>query len=550
MFDMSRRSMRAPAVAALVMCLLLVSECSSGSSSTSSKPASTAAPASAGRQPNIVFVLADDLDLASYTDPAKFPKFNSLMTQQGTTFSNYFVTDSLCCPSRSSILRGEYVHNHGVHTNLPPNGGFEQFHALGNESSTIGTWMHAAGYHTGLLGKYLNGYPDTVARTHVPPGWDDWVSPSGGNPYAEYSYQLNDNGKLEHHGTQPADYLVDLLSQKAGHFIGSAPKDKPFFLYVAPYVPHQPATPAPRYANAFPGAQAPRPPSFDQVDPTAPAWLRNRPPLTAPLITTIDNLYRRRLQTMLGVDDMLANVVTSLEKSGQLDNTYIVFSSDNGFHLGEHRLPPGKQTAFEEDIHVPLVVRGPGVPKGKTVDTLAENVDLAPTFAALGHAKVPDFVNGQSLVPAFHGTTASSQRSAVLVEHYADTPDELGARKQRKAQKRQGAQATTAKTSEPDDDASPPVAGLPTSGPTAPVLQAGQVPRVLIPSYAALRTDRYTYVEYTATGERELYDLTTDPFELHNIAATADPALVAGLAKQLNALRTCTGVACRSAGAG
>lgn len=550
MFDMSRRSMRAPAVAALVVCLLLVSECSSGSSSTSSKPASTATPASAGRQPNIVFVLADDLDLASYTDPAKFPKFNSLMTQQGTTFSNYFVTDSLCCPSRSSILRGEYVHNHGVHTNLPPTGGFEQFHALGNESSTIGTWMHAAGYHTGLLGKYLNGYPDTVARTYVPPGWDDWVSPSGGNPYAEYNYQLNDNGALVHHGTQPSDYLVDVLSRKAGDFIGSAPKNKPFFLYVAPYVPHQPATPAPRYANAFPGVQAPRTPSFDQVDPTAPAWLRDRPPLTAPLITTIDKLYRRRLQTMLGVDDMLANVVSSLQKSGQLDNTYIVFSSDNGFHLGQHRLPPGKQTAFEEDIHVPLVVRGPGVPKGKTVDNLAENVDLAPTFAALGHAKVPDFVNGQSLVSALHGTTATPQRSGVLVEHYADTPDELGARKQRKAQKRQGAQATTAKTSEPDDDAAPPVAGLPTSGPTAPVIRAGQVPLVLIPSYAALRTDRYTYVEYTATGERELYDLTADPFELHNIAATADPALVAKLAKQLNALRTCTGTACRTAGAG
>jgi N-acetylglucosamine-6-sulfatase len=548
MFHMSRRSMRAPTVAALVVCLLLVSECSSGSSSTSSKATNTSTPASpvsTSSKPNIVFILADDLDLTSYADPAKFPRFNSLMTEQGTTFSNYFVTDSLCCPSRSSILRGEYVHNHGVHTNLPPTGGFEQFHALGNETSTIATWMHAAGYHTGLLGKYLNGYPNTVARRYVPPGWDDWVSPSGGNPYAEYNYQLNDNGTLVHHGTQPSDYLVDVLSQKAGDFIGNAPKDKPFFLYVAPYVPHQPATPAPRHANAFPGAQAPRPPSFDQVDSTAPAWLRDRPPLTNPLITTIDKLYRRRLQTMLGVDDMLANVVSALQKSGQLDNTYIVFSSDNGFHLGEHRLPPGKQTAFDEDIHVPLVVRGPRVPRGKTVDNLAENVDLAPTFAALGHAKVPDFVNGQSLVPALHGTTASSQRSAVLVEHYADTADELGARKQRQ---RRGAAATT--TSSPDDDTSPPVAGLPTSGPTAPVLRAGQVPLVLIPSYAALRTDRYTYVEYTATGERELYDLTTDPFELHNIAATADPILVARLAKELDALRTCTGAACRSAGTG
>ena len=543
MFRMFRRSMRAPTVVALVVCLLLVSECSSGSSSTASKPASTSSPASTGRQPNIVFILADDLDLTSYTDPAKFPKFNALMTEQGTTFSNYFVTDSLCCPSRSSILRGEYVHNHGVHGNVPPKGGFEHFHELGNENSTIATWMHAAGYHTGLLGKYLNGYPSTVARTYVPPGWDDWVSPSGGNPYAEYNYQLNDNGTLVRHGTSPSDYLVDVLSQKAGDFIGHAPKDKPFFLYVAPYVPHQPATPAPRYADAFPDARAPRPPSFDQVDSAAPAWLRDRPPLTNPLIMTIDKLYRRRLQTMLGVDDMIANVVSALQKSGQLDNTYIVFSSDNGFHLGQHRLPPGKQTAFDEDIHVPLVVRGPGVPKGKTVDNLAENVDLAPTFAALGHAKVPDFVNGQSLVSALHGTTGAPQRSAVLVEHYADSAGRRVAPRQRR-------RAPVTTTSSPDDDASPPVAGLPTSGPTAPVLRAGQVSLVLIPSYTALRTDRYTYVEYTATGERELYDLTTDPFELHNIATTADPNLVARLAKELNALRTCTGAACRSAGTG
>ena len=361
------------------------------------------------------------------------------MTQQGTTFSNYFVTDSLCCPSRSSILRGEYVHNHGVHTNLPPTGGFEQFHSSATRRSTI---AHVDA-RSRLPHRVARQVPQRVpehrraARTCHPAGTTGSARREATRTRSTTTSSTT-TARCVRHGTQPSDYLVDVLSQKADDFIGSAPKNKPFFLYVAPYVPHQPATPAPRYANAFPGVRAPRPPSFDQVDSTAPAWLRDRPPLTAPLITTIDNLYRRRLQTMLGVDDMLANVVTSSQKSGQLDNTYIVFSSDNGFHLGEHRLPPGKQTAFEEDIHVPLVVRGPGVPKGKTVDNLAENVDLAPTFAALGHAKVPDFVNGQSLVPALHGTTASSQRSGVLVEHYADTPDELGARKQRKAQKRQG----------------------------------------------------------------------------------------------------------------
>ena len=214
------------------------------------------------KRPNVVFILTDDLDLTSYLDPSRFPKVNSLLTQKGTTFSNFFVTDSLCCPSRSSILRGQYVHEHDVLGNLPPSGGYEKFHANGDETSTVGTWMHDSGYRTGLLGKYLNGYPDTVDPTFVPPGWDEWDSPtSGGNPYSEYNYRLNENGMLVRYGSMPQDYLVDVLSRKSSEFIQQK-SDKPFFLYVAPYVPHQPATPAPRYADAFPDVQAPRTRSF------------------------------------------------------------------------------------------------------------------------------------------------------------------------------------------------------------------------------------------------------------------------------------------------
>jgi N-acetylglucosamine-6-sulfatase len=456
-----------------------------------------------GKRPNVVFILTDDLDLNSYLDPSRFPKVNSLLVQKGTTFSNYFVTDSLCCPSRSSTLRGQYVHEHGVLGNLPPSGGYEKFHANGDEKSTVGTWMHDAGYRTGLLGKYLNGYPDTVDPTFVPPGWDEWDSPtSGGNPYSEYNYRLNENGNLVRYGSTPEDYLVDVLSRKSSEFIQQK-GDKPFFLYLAPYVPHWPATPAPRYADAFPGVQAPRTPSFNEADISAePQWLRNRPLLDDQQVASIDKVYRKQLQSMLAVDDLIENVVNTLRQTGQLDNTYIVLSSDNGYHLGQHRLPQGKSTAFEEDIHVPLVVRGPDVPSGKKVDDFAANVDLAPTFAALGDAKAPSFVDGRSLEPALHDESrGDNTRKAVLVEHFVPEADARRAR------------------------------------------------RGVMPTYAAVRTERYTYVEYV-TGERQLYELRNDPDQLRNIAGTADKKLVDGLAKQVAALRTCKGARCRRADRG
>jgi N-acetylglucosamine-6-sulfatase len=470
-----------------------------GASQSESSP--TAKP---GKKPNFVFILMDDLDRNLSFDASRFPKFNSLMVEKGTTFSNAFVTDSLCCPSRSSILRGQYVHNHDVRSNRPPLGGFEKFHGNGDEQSTIATWLHDAGYRTGLLGKYLNGYPNGVEPTFVPPGWDVWASPVGGNGgYSEYNYRLNENGTLVRHGAAPQDHLVDVLSQKSGEFIQQS-GDKPFFLYVAPFVPHAPATPAPRHADAFPGVQAPRTVSFNQPDVSAePQWLRDRPLLSDQQVASIDALYRKQLQSMLAVDDLVENVVGTLQKTRQLDNTYIVFTSDNGFHLGQHRLPQGKITAFEEDIRVPLVVRGPDVPAGKKVDEFAANIDFAPTFAKLGGAKAPSFVDGRSLEPVLHGKSpGDGARKAVLVEQFTDGG---GRRRGRR----------------------------------------GSVP----PTYAAVRTDRYTYVEYV-TGERQLYDLRSDPDQLHNIVGTADPKLVQDLAKQLNALQRCKGAGCRTADRG
>ena len=467
----------------------------------------------------------------------RFPRLRSLLADQGTSFANFFVSLSLCCPSRSSILRGQYAHNHQIFGNMPPSGGFQKFHDLGHEASTVATWLHDAGFRTALMGKYLNGYPRGVSPTYVPPGWDEWDSPARGNAYSEFDYTLNENGALVPYGHNPDDYMIDVIGRKATDFIqASAAAAEPFFLYLPVYAPHQPATPAPRHADAFPGVMAPRPPSFDEADvATKPGWVRDRPTLNNRQQRQIDELYRKRLQSMLAVEDLVASLVGTLEATGQLDNTYLFFSSDNGFHLGEHRLPPGKQTAYEEDIRVPLIVRGPGVPDGRTLEHLAGNIDLAPTFAELAGGTPPEFVDGRSLVRLLGGTppTPDEWRQAFLLEHGDTSPrgDATGASATPGPGATAGAPATAAGVSEGDN---PQV--------VAPTAQA----RRMIPAFRGMRTHDWVYVEY-ATGERELYDLRADPFELQNLVATTDSATLAPFSARLAELSECAGNGCHVA---
>ena len=457
-------------------------------------------------RPNVILVLTDDLDAASLEFA---PRIKALLTDRGTSFSSYFVNVSLCCPSRATILRGQYAHNHRVVANEPPKGGFKAFHDLEHERSTVATWLQAAGYRTMLLGKYLNGYPEGADAAHVPPGWDDWHSPvrgewhssGGGEPYSGFSYTLNVDGSLVKYGNQPQDYLTDVLAGKATDLIQQAAVDgRPFFLYLAPYAPHWPAAPAPRHRDEFPDAIAPRVPSFDEADMRdKPVWMRARRPLSPAQIAQIDELYRRRLQSMLAVDELIETLVQTLEATGQLANTYIVFTSDNGVHQGQHRRPDGKAAPYEEDIRVPLIVRGPAVAAGRTVEHLAGNVDLAPTLAELAGAAAPELVDGRSLAPLLHGDAqlVDAWRDAFLLSY--ESP-------------------------------------------------ADQPPPSVLPTFQGLRTRDSLYVEYV-TGERELYDLRADPDELQNAYATADPTLLARLSSQLAALRQCAGASCRAADA-
>ncbi|WP_235557997.1 sulfatase family protein [Sphaerimonospora mesophila] len=462
--------------AALTLCLAL--------SGIAHGEPSRAQPATPHR-PNIVFILVDDLDAM---DLSRFPNIWNLLVRQGATFSRFFATNPWCCPSRSSILRSQYMHSHHVVSNRPPTGGFPKFRPL--EASTVGTWLHDAGYRTALLGKYLNNYPTGASWSYVPRGWDEWAVPVT-RLYQEYGYALNENGTIRQYGHAAEDYLEDVLSTKASAFATST--TGPFFLYLAPVAPHLPANYAPRHADAFSDEIAPRTASFDQADTSAePLWLRKHAPLSAKDVRRIDRVHRNRLRAMLGVDDMVGALVSTLAETGRLDDTYIFFTSDNGFHLGQHRLRPGKTTPFEEDIRIPLVVRGPGIVPGSRIGALASTVDLAPTFAEIAGTVAPAFAEGRSLAPLLHGR-AVPWRDAVLVEFaHADY------------------------------------------SPKTP------------PDYGVLRTDHYSYVEY-ATGERQLYDLSSDPAQMHNLAATADPFLLATLSARLAMLRACVGITCRVA---
>ncbi len=479
----------------------------------------------AGSPPNIIFVLTDDLDVETL---AHLPRLRALLTDRGATFSNFFVSLSLCCPSRTTTLRGQYAHNTQVFTNDLPGGGFLKVYQDNLEASTVATWLQKAGYRTVLLGKYLNGYPRQNDSAYIPPGWDEWYSPSGGSPYSEYNYRLNENGFTVTYGHAPSDYLIDVMARKAADYIWrTRPGGRdahPFFMYVSPYAPHEPATPAPRYEQAFSGVSAPRTPSFNEANVSdKPAWVQSRPLLTASQIAEIDALYRKRLQSMLAVEDLLGTLVRALEDTGQIGNTYIFFSSDNGFHLGQHRLAQGKNTEFEEDLLVPLIVRGPGVEAGRTIEAMAANIDLAPTFADLTGATPPAFVDGRSLLPLLTArATPDAWRHAILLEHGYPGPAAL---------------VHVA----PGDLTFP---GLLEPPDAFEVGENAAEPRpVPMPVFQGLRTDRYIYIEY-ATGEREVYDIINDPHQLQ--ALKPKPAFVNAMSAWLGALRTCAGEQCRA----
>jgi arylsulfatase A-like enzyme len=431
-------------------------------------PAPNASPlAAGGKRPNIVFILTDDLSL----NLVQYMPHVLKMQQEGVTFSNYFVTDSLCCPSRSSIFTGRFPHDTGIFRNTGADGGFMAFQSRHHEQETFAVALQAAGYRTAMLGKYLNGYEP--AKSPPEPGWNMWAV--AGNGYPGFNYALNEDGKVVRYGREPADYMTDVLAGKAVGFIKQS-AGAPFMIEIATFAPHMPYTPAPRDANAFPGLQAPHGPAFDAApDPNAPQWLRAHPALSPADIAGIDRDFRKRAQSVQAVDQMIGELQAAVAAIGEEGNTYFVFSSDNGYHMGEYRLLPGKMTAFDTDIRVPLIMTGPGIAAGRQVEEIAENIDLCPTFSQLGGATIQANVDGLSLVPLLQGQPVTQWRKVALVEHHGPVRNQ----------------------------ADPDFPGMRSGNPT---------------TYEAIRGLTWLYVEY-ADGEKEYHDLATDPDELHNTYA-------------------------------
>ena len=444
-------------------------------------------------RPNFVFVLTDDL---SWNLVSHMPHVRAL-ERAGSTMSSYYVVDSLCCPSRAAIFTGQYPHDDGVFTNAGSDGGYGAYNRNANPPKSFAVALQDSGYRTAMMGKYLNGYSPA---DKIPPGWDRWNVT--GNGYREFNYTLNENGSLQYFGYSPKDYLTDVLSAKAGSFITStAAAKRPFMLEVATFAPHAPYTPAPRYQNAAAGVAYPKTAAWGRLPRNPPSWLASRPPLTGRQKRLITTTYRKRVEDALSVDDLIGHLEDRLRAAGVAKNTYFIFSSDNGYHMGEYRLMPGKQTAFDTDIHVPLIVTGPGVPAGRVISQLASNIDLNPTFETLAGLTVPADVDGHSLVRLWHGQQPANWRRSILIEHHG--PDHA--------------------RGDPDRQ----------SGESADP-----------PSYEAVRTASALYVLY-ANGRQEYYDTARDPLELDNIAAGVVPA---SLKKALAALENChSGASCWAA---
>ena len=461
-----------------------------------------AAPAAAqgpsATRPNVLAIMTDDQTPESIR---VMPNVRRLLADQGTTFERSFVSFPVCCPSRATFLTGQYPHNHFVEGLDPPWGGYINL----DTSSYLPRWLRRVGYNTIHLGKFLNGYGvHNLNQAEVPPGWTEWQGSVDPSTYRYYGYTLNENGVLRTYGANqdPDYYQTDFYSRRASELIETyAAKRRPFFLSLNYVAPHHgggveeeeeesslklPVV-APRHRGAFAGEQLPPDPAYNEPDVTdKPGNIQRRPPLTPEQEVDIRRAYQRRLGSLLAVDEGVERLVRTLERTGELDNTLILFTSDNGFFHGEHRIPFGKMLPYEPSIQVPLIMRGPGVPAGQRRAQLVENIDLAPTILQAARANGDPVLpfDGRSLFPLLRDRGLEWGRDLLIAA------------------------------------------------------RGGSI------RYWGLRTYRYLYVEY-ATGEQELYDLELDPHQEHSVHADWRYSRVLRvLEARLLQLRVCEGEAC------
>ena len=451
-----------------------------------------APPAQDASRPNIVVIMTDDQTLESMR---VMPGVRSALGASGTTFENAFVSTALCCPSRATLFTGQYMHNHGVLGNRPPEGGYGRL----DTSNYLPGWLQDAGYHTIHIGKFLNRYGQDNPPAEVPPGWSEWYASIDLSTYRYSGYQLNENGVVSTY----ARYQTDEYTQRAVDAVRRlTPAGAPFFLSVAYLAPHSGGPrdaddppgivtprPADRHRDVFAAEPLPRSAALNEADVSdKPSFIRRRPRLSATRRAAIEENYRQRLESLLAVDEGVVRIVDALRSSGELENTLVVFTSDNGFFHGEHRVPYGKVLVYEPSVRVPLIMRGPGVPRAARRRQLVTNADLAPTILEAAGATAGRVQDGRSLFGLLSDRGLEWGRELLF------------------------------------------------EGPTGFDAVA----------FSALRNQRYLYVEYD-NGERELYDMRRDPDQLESLdESPAHTAVQARLAQRLAALQVCAGASCRT----
>jgi N-acetylglucosamine-6-sulfatase len=507
-----------------------------------------AAAATDGR-PNILVVMTDD---QAQADVAQMPNVRRLLARRGTTFADAVDSFPLCCPSRATFITGQYAHNHGVGGNFYPFG----WYGMKGRANTLPAWLQDAGYRTALIGKWLNGYGARDAHGEVPHGFDIWRGLLDVSAYDYHNFVMNQNGKLKTWGdadfarklvefanievipnpgglegvlakladvfgpapytywgaTDPKDYSPDVTGRITEQLVrGERKSKKPFFIWWAPAAPHRedvavtlmgrpgpdPRPPA-RYAAKSKTYELPKPPSFNETDfSDKPSNMQNAAKVMTPAqIASLEEDYQGRMGSLLAVDDRVKSLIGTLKKTHQLKNTLIVFLSDNGWLQGQHRVTGDKFLPYEESVRIPLIVRGPGVKAGKTIKGQVANIDFAPTLVDAANAKAGRKMDGVSLLPTLRNPRKRPDR--VIEIEALDR------------------------------------------------LFRGDIPvNAWDRPYKGVRTDRYTYVVYTETGEQELYDRRKDPYQLTNIAGNPAYAQIeAKLARQLARLDRCKGRSC------